>query len=304
MRKYKWISAICVYLSIGLQGVAQGANGNAPLTFEPDIFLFNYDPANPSDVLSSGINATDRPGYDNQPFFTKNSETFLYSREDDRAQTDIWEYDIASGEETQITATEKSEYSPTPSPDNQTISMVYERNNSIWQLNRNTPAAPSWSLKTAGVEEPVGFFALNYETDDILFWSRFGYSIALTNANEPSYHFVTGHAVPSTPHLIPGSNLFSFVHRQTNEEVWIKAFDPESKSIRPLTRVVGSNAYYAWAPDRSILQIEGTHLYRWHEEDEGWKEVSDLSEHGIKSAHRIAVSPNGRKVAIVGIPSR
>ena len=270
---------------------------------ETEIFLFSYDAANTEDVLSGASNVTNRAGYDNQPFFTKDSDTFLYSR-DDGTQTDIWEYDIANRRHTQITATEESEFSPTPSPDNQTISMVFERNLSIWHLDRSSQHTPEWTLETANIKEPIGYFARNYETGDILYWSRFGFNIALTNADEAEYHFITGHAVPATPHVIPGTHQFSFVHRQTNEEVWIKAFDPETKAIRPLTPIVRANANYTWAQDGSILQIEGTGVFRWREGADGWEKISDLSDHGLASAARISVSPDGKRIAVVGLPAK
>lgn len=279
-----------------------GEDTPPPAFPETEIFLFEYDAASSDDALSGGKNVTNRPGYDNQPFFTKDSGTFLYSR-DDGAQTDIWEYDIATGTHSQVTATEKSEFSPAPSPDNQTISMVFERNNSIWHLDRNTAKAPAWLLETAGIDEPVGYFARNHKTGDILFWSRYGYSVVLTHATRPAYHFITGNAVPATPHVIPGSDHFSFVHRQTNEQVWIKEFDPATKAIRPLTPIVGSNANYTWTADGSILQIEGAILYRWREGGDGWGVISDLSDHGIASANRIAVSPDGKRIAVVGLPA-
>ena len=250
----------------------QDADEKAPSQSLPEteIYLFAYDPEAGDDALSSGTNTTRRAGYDNQPYFTPAGKTFLYSR-GDGIQTDIWEYEIATGAHTQITSTEKSEYSPTPSPDGRTISMVYERNNSIWHVDRDAAVAPVWTLKNAGVEEPVGYFARNHETGDILFWSRYGYSVSLTHSEKPALHFVTGHAVPATPHVIPGTNYFSFVHRQDNEEVWIKSLDPETRAVRPLTPIVGSNANYTWTPDGSILQIEGAVLYRWRKGDADWQ---------------------------------
>ena len=268
---------------------------------EVDIFLFEYDPANADDALSNGANVTDRPGYDNQPHFTKDSATILYSR-DDGIQTDIWEYDIAAGTHTQITRTPESEFSPTPSPDDQTISMVFERSNSIWQIDRSNPDEPQPVLEAVGIIEPVGYFARNHETGDILFWSRFGFSVTLAHDTKQESFFITGHAVPSTPHVIPGTDDISFVHRQMNDQVWIKALDPQSKAVRPLTQIVGSNANYAWAPDGSILQIEDAKLHRWRDDGKGWKVISDLSAHGVASANRIAVSPDGNRIAIVGLP--
>ena len=177
---------------------------------------------------------------------------------------------------------------------------MFERNRSIWELSRDAPDEPRWLLEAARVDEPVGYFARNHRSGDVLFWSRYGYNVALSHVGEPRYHFVSGHAVPASPHLIPGSTEFSFVHRQTNEEVWIKAVDPDTRAVRPLTPIVGSNANYAWTPDGAILQIEGTVLHRWREGADGWEAISDLADHGLASAYRIAVSPDGARVAVVG----
>ncbi len=290
--------ALTILASLALATPALAQDAPEP---QPDIFLFAYDASAEDDALSGGVNTTNRPTlYDNQPFFTPGGETFVYSRSDGE-QTDVWEYDIASGTHTQITRTPESEYSPTPSPDNRTISVVFERNRSIWEISRDAPDEPRWLLEAAGVDEPVGYFARNFDTGHVLFWSRYGFNVALTHAGEPRYHFVSGHAVPASPHLIPGTDLFTYVHRQTNEEVWIKAVDPVTHVIRPLVRIVGTNANYTFAPDTSILQIEGTKVYRWIPGSNGWVEIADLADHGITSATRIAVSPDGTRVAVVGM---
>lgn len=302
MLKFRPILALGAALAFASPLLAQDEETPPPAFPETEIFLFDYDAAEGEESLSGGANVTNREGYDNQPYFTPNSATFLYSR-DDGTQTDIWEYDIASGTHRQLTSFPESEFSPTPSPDGTTISMVFERSDSIWQFDRSAPDQPAWVLEAAGVPEPVGYFARDWETGDVLYWSRYGFNVALTSANGSAYHFITGNAVPSTPHLIPGTARFSFVHRQTNEEVWIKEFDPETRSIRPLTPIVGINANYTWAPDGSILQIEGTKVHRWREGGTGWEEIADLADFGIGSANRIAVSPDGKRIAVVGLPA-
>ncbi|WP_299192253.1 hypothetical protein [uncultured Erythrobacter sp.] len=304
MPTFRPILALSAALALAAPGSAQDQEDEAPPPAFPEteIFLFDYDAEQRDAALSGGTNVTGRAGYDNQPYFTPDSATFLYSR-DDGTQTDIWEYDIANGTHTQVTFTPESEFSPTPSPDGTMVAMVFERSNSIWQFDRDAPDQPRWALEAAGVPEPVGYFARNWESGDILYWSRYGFNVALTSADEPAYHFITGNAVPSTPHLIPGTNRFSFVHRQTNEQVWIKEFDPETRAIRPLTPLTGPNANYAWAPDGSILQIQGTQLYRWREGMDGWENLTDLADFGLASANRIAVSPDGKRIAIVGVPA-
>jgi len=299
---FRPILMLCASLAMAAPAIAQDEEAPPPAFPETEIFVFHYDGEAEENALSDGINVTNRTGYDNQPYFTPDSTSFLYSR-NDGTQTDIWEYELVTGTHTQVTDLPESEFSPTPSPDGTTISMVFERSNSIWQLDRNAPGAPSWVLAAAGVPEPVGYFARNWETGDVLYWSRYGFNVALTNAERQVYHFISGNAVPSTPHLIPGTNRFSFVHRQTNEQMWIKEFDPETRAIRPIAPIFGSNANYTWAPDGAILRIEGTLVNRYREGDVGWEVIADLADHGIASANRIAVSPDGTHIAIVGLPA-
>ena len=301
-------ASIITILSSGLSISAMGQDAEKaeetppPAAFpETEIFLFDYDVSG-DDALSGGKNVTSRPGYDNQPYFTKDSGTFLYSR-DDGTQTDIWEYNISNGTHSQITDNDKSEFSPTPSPDNSKISTVFERNLSVWTVNRADTANPNWTFEAANIEEPVGYFAHNFKTGDIIYWSRYGFNVALTHESKSEYHYISGNALPATPHVIPGTDTFSFVHRQGNDQIWIKSFDPKSKAITPLTPVVGTNINYTWAPDGAILQIEGTGVHRWTKDTGKWARISDLSGHGLASANRIAVSPDGKRIAIVGLPS-
>ena len=49
---------------------------------------------------------------------------------------------------------------------------------------------------------------------------------------------------------------------------------------------------------------ESGKLHRWNESVEGgWKEVADLAELGITGATRVAVSPDGKHLAVVGLPA-
>jgi len=128
----------------------------------------------------------------------------------------------------------------------------------------------------------------------------------LVHESKKESHYISGNAVPSSPYVIPGTKLFSFVHQQGNGEVWIKELNPATRSIRPLTRVAGSsNRNYGWTPDRSIVMCESGKLHRWNADTEGgWKEVADLAEFGIKGATRVAVSRDGKHLAVVGLPDK
>ena len=272
---------------------------------ECDIFLFDLVDRDGAVQLKNGRNITNRPGYDNQPWFTPNSRSILFSANGQPDRTDIFEYHIDSEETRQVTDTPTQEYSPQISPDNRTLSFVSDgetANQSIWTTRRESPQE-SWLLQQQGQREPVGYYSWNHETGDILYWSRYGFSLTLVRSSENSSHYVTGNAPPSSPHIIPGSRKFSFLHRQGNGEVWIKELDPESRAIRPLTVVIGNSRNYAWTPDGHILMADDDRLYLWSpESDDGWKQVANLEELGVRDVTRLNVSPDGLRLALVGLP--
>lgn len=272
---------------------------------ESDIFLFELIRTNGELSVSGGTNVTKRKGYENQPFFTSDSSSFLFTRSEGE-QTDVFEYFLNSAETKRVTESVGMEFSPTPSPDNETISFVTDgegANQSIWHIKRGDAANPIWTLKDQPEREPVGYYSWNHETGYILFWSRYGYAMRLVHESKKLSHYITGHAVPTTPWIIPGTKKFSFVHRQANEQVWIKELDPETRATRPLVAIAGTNSHYNWMPDGSIVMMQGTKLIRWKEnETKGWEEVAELGSTGIDSASRVAVSPNGKWLAVVGVP--
>lgn len=292
---------------------------------ECDIFLFEIEQPDQSRaggdefLIRNARNVTNRPGYDNQPWFTPNSKSFLYVANQKPDRTDIYEFDVATNKTKQVTDSIEQEYSPQISPDNQTVSFVTDgkdANQSVWMMKRNvnpdanqtekqtSDARPKWLLSKLGEREPVGYYSWNHRTDHVLFWSRYGYSMRLANRKTGKSWYISGHAPPSSPYIIPMTDNFSFVHRQANGEVWIKELNPKNRAVRPLIQLPGSNSNYGWTPNGRILNIDGDTLKQSSNDFSEWKDVADLSKHGIQSATRVAVSPNGKLLTIVGIAKR
>ncbi|WP_019026827.1 TolB family protein [Colwellia piezophila] len=275
-------------------------NSLAILSPNTDIHLFQLAFKNDRYQLSNGINISNNPGYDNQPYFTPSSQSLLFVSARDSAETDVYEYDIKNTKTSQLTQTPHSEYSPKPIGKTGNISFVSEGFNpyqSVWQLDRKT-GKQTWLLNS---KEPVGYYQYNDTTGDVLFWSRYGWSVQYLNTKRNENRFVSGGAIPSTPHQIPNSNRFSFVHRQANGEIWIKAFDPSTFSITPIAPIFDSNYDYAWAPNGDILRFNNNQLQVWPtgNKELTWQQGQDLSLLVKGEIGRLIVSPDGQFIALV-----
>lgn len=269
---------------------------------ECDIFLFEFAESESNIEVGEGQNITNRPGYDNQPWFSNDGATLLYSANAQPDRTDIFEYSLSDQSIRQVTDTKTQEYSPQSSPDKQTISFVTDgpgANQSIW-FQQSGAKHVHWLLSKQPEREPVGYYVWNHQTDDILFWSRYGFSLRLVNRKRSNSHYITGNAPPVSPHIIPGTNRFSFVHRQGNGQTWIKELDPSNLAVRPIVEIQGSNLNYAWSPSGKLLQIKDNQLQWWSATSGQWQVYLDLEKEGVVEATRISISPDGTHLAIVG----
>src|SRR5512142_1750822 len=89
-----------------------------------DIWLVSLEgPGTPR--VGHAENLTQRIGYDNQPSFTPDGQSILYTRIEGNAPSDVWRISLATRETSNVTRTiVESEYSPTPMPDGRHFSTV------------------------------------------------------------------------------------------------------------------------------------------------------------------------------------
>ena len=290
-----------ILLAITLvQSTALKAQDNPKFAADSEIFLFDlsidgglYSATNPRNISKND-------DYDSQPYFLPSNNALLFASSRDGKQTDIYQYDINTDKLTQLTHSPHSEFSPKPVGSKGRISYVSEGNNpyqSIWQLDLES-GKESWQLNS---KEPVGYYQINEPTGDVLFWSRYGWNVHYLNPSKNVNRFVMGHALPSSPQLIPNSNNFSFVHRQTNGMNWIKAFDPTLFSTTPIAPLFDDNYEYTWSPNGDIVRLNNGKLSLWAKDNKvfRWVDGQDLSDSVKGKLARLAISSDGKHLAVV-----
>jgi dipeptidyl aminopeptidase/acylaminoacyl peptidase len=250
------------------------------------------------------INITNNPGYDNQPAFLPDSSGLLFASGRDGNQTDIYRYDIASKKTTQLTHTDDNEYSPTLAPDKQTFSTVRGAEQRLWRFNLDGSDA---GLVHAHAGK-IGYHAWLSPTQLATF-------ILAEAAGKPNtlqvVDLATGGAevvdsgIGRSLQMRPDGRVLAYV-RKPQKEVWeIRTWDPTTRKSTYVVSTVEDSEDLAWTPGNRIVMGALSKLYFWREaNDDRWLEFANLSKAGITAITRVAVSPDGKWIAIVSTPEK
>lgn len=246
--------------------------------------------------VGTPVNVTGRPGYDNQPAFSPDGRTLLFTSYRG-GQADTYRYDLAEGTVARVTDTPESEYSPTPIPADSGFSVVRVEADSAQRLWRFEPdgSVPTPLLPEV---EPVGYHAWGGPGAVALYVLGDPATLRLARPATGEIRTVT-EAVGRSLQSVPGREAVSFVQR-SEEGSWIVELDVASGDTTYLVRAPEESEDHAWADSETLLTGRGSALYAWRRDgDDGWREVADLALFGVEGITRLAVSPGGGRLALV-----
>ena len=243
------------------------------------------------------VKITNSVGYNNQPAFLPDGSEILYTSIRDK-QADIYRYNIRSGSATQITNTPESEFSPTLMPGGKFISVVRVEADGTQRLWKFPLAGGTPSLILEKIQ-PVGYHLWIDDHTLALFILGKPNTLRIVDVN-------TGRAdvVAENPgrilRRIPNQNKFSFVHKISDKEWIIKAFDLRMRTSASLITTLPGVEDYAWMPSGLLLMAKDSKLFAVIPlQGKDWTELADFNSAGLKSITRITVNPKGNKIAIV-----
>ena len=276
-------------------------------TAPPDTEIYLASLSMPGGQFTVGppVNITGNPGYDNQPSFAPDGRSVLFTSIRGGTQTDIYRYDIAAGRIGRVTNTPESEYSPTVTPDGAHISVIRVEADGTQRLWRFTIDGMQPELVLADLK-PVGYHA--WADDHTLALFVLGQPATLQIADTrtgKADSFVPG--INRSIQRIPGGRTISFVQRIPSGEqggtptLKISELDPASRRVTPLVNAVAGakEADCAWTPDGMLLMADKDVLYGWRRGQADWIRLADLATLGLRGVSRLAVSPNGDRIALV-----
>jgi hypothetical protein len=284
----------------GLVLVALAGAGPDPVATQApatDIYVAELTLTEGEVMVGSWANVTDRDGYDNQPSFEPRGRSILYTSMRD-GQTDTYKYDLVAGRSERVTHTPESEYSPTYMLETDRFSAVRVEADStqrLWSFSRDG-SDPQLLLPDIA---PVGYHAWADPERVALFVLGSPPTLRLAHPG-PGPGQQRMENIGRSLHRVPGRLGVSFLVK--GDEWWIHVLDLETDRIQRIARALEGGEDYTWTPNGLLLMGRESRLYSLDPEAGGdWMLVANLADVGIQGITRIAVSPDGRHVALVGV---
>jgi len=234
--------------------------------------------------------------YNNQPSFI--SDQLLLLSAERNGQTDILEYDIATKKKRWITDTESSEYSPQKLPGTDAIAAVGLAENGNQKLYKYTPDG----LPTTLFDSLSFAYFVPIDSEKIIGTILHNNYMDLVKANSDSQNselILTN--VGRGIQRIPKSNSVSYtvVNNENSLDLYaLPITDYEDAYF--ITKLPIGVQDYVWLTKNQILVGKGNQLFLYdiYGEDK-WIPIASLKHFNLKEITRMAVSPSGKRIAIV-----
>ena len=263
-----------------------------------DIYLFDLSIKKDKVSISNPINITNHKGYDNQPSFHPEKKIIYYSSANDDGRTDIRSYDYKSKQTKSITHTPEKEYSPTVTPDGQYLSCIIQRDNGAQDLGK-------YPIDGGEPIVLIDNLIVGYHV-----WADNSHLGLFVLGTPNTFHYyllpmkkdaALGENIGRSLHKIPGESAISFVHKASDKEWVIKKLQTETMQISNLGTTLNGSEDLSWLIGGKILMSDGTKLfYLQPDKSQNWNAVVIKSGANVlKGVSRVAVSANGKKLAVV-----
>ena len=272
-----------------------------------EIFLGDFTISDDKIELDNLKNVSINEGYDNQPWFSSDGETLLYTSNRD-GETDIISLSVNSLEKIWLTETpNRSEYSPQFRPNTEELSYITLSKDGIQDFR---------NLELTVKNGQLGKIETILEKESIIgyyhWFNRDSYLCFVLPTDEKTstlqWHNFSNHTdstdksiilnMPGRSFLpIPNTEYLSFIDKRTTP--WqIMSFDPLTLNINSIFDVLDQSEDFAWLPNGYPVMGSGSILM--YHNGHKWSVLGDLSDTGITNITRLAINGESKKIAIVG----
>lgn len=263
-----------------------------------EVYVFDIHPAYEGLELLNVRNISNNDGYDNQPSFISNESLVFAGNNID--QTDISEYNFTTQVKRWINSpTEGSEYSPQKFPSSDHLAAVRLDKDGRQRLYK-------YDIKTGKSSEVIedlqvayfAFFNDNKIMATVLdFEEMYLVLIDLPTKKVDTLFKGVGRSIQR----IPKTDFMAYSLINDEQKLDLYMMDMNNKESFFICEIPKDVQDFVWMNDTQVLIGKESKLYMYDTLGEAkWIKVASLEDYGIKNISRMAVSPDGKKIAVVG----
>ncbi|MEO1370230.1 MAG: hypothetical protein AAFX50_23865, partial [Acidobacteriota bacterium] len=283
-------------LLLSLLVVAPHANAQGA----SDLYLVDIGPGDAGPSFGEPLRLTDRDGYDNQPAFAADGSSIYYTSIRGE-QSDIWQIELRDGAPSApgpLFETPESEYSPTPIPGEAAISVIRveaDGRQRLWRfpLDGGEPSVILPDLM------PVGYHAWSADGRElVLFVLDEPHRLVRVSLDRPGEPRTVSADIGRSLHRIPGQEAFSFIDKGVDG--WrVASLTLDGDRVATVAPALRTREDVAFLADAGVLGGDGSRLLHSAAGSGAWREVADFGDRGIFGITRLAVHPDGSRLALV-----
>lgn len=264
-----------------------------------DIYLMDINLQDYNLNYKNLTNVTDRDGYDNQPHFSADGSHLLFSSIRKDKQSDIYKYDLETGETIQITDTEESEYSPTYYDKEKYISTVQQD----WDKTQHLMSIEVKSNKKKIMlsrQKRIGYHAWLSKRDIALFIVGEPHKLAKAKKRGKKAT-VIDEKIGAALYKVPGKRAVAYQFFEDSTQCLIKEFQLRRRAAKTICECLEDAVSFIYLKDGNIISGTGNKLYIFDKKRaaKGWIPIADFSDFEDFDFYRIAINQQETKMALV-----
>jgi hypothetical protein len=270
-----------------------------------EVWLFSYSKKSGKINLEDGKDISNNPGYDNQPFFSADSKSMLWTSERDSGQTDIFSYDLSERVALRLTQTKVSEYSPEFIPNDHYFSCVVVEPDStqrLWKydLHRYDTISKPSELLFPGIKNVAYSRWLNSETVFLCLLPEPMQLHAVTVKNGALVKVAENAGRSMQAYTRKNKKGFLYTKMNADSSYSIFSIAAQGKTLLASIPCLAGSQDFAVDKCGHILMAKGAKLFCWTiEKSTQWEQIADLEKNGLHKITRLAISPDGKNIALV-----
>ncbi len=264
-----------------------------------DLWLANINANQPTSLAGPPVKINTTVGYNNQPHFSVDGNVIYYTREvtlpNGIAQTDIAAFNLRTRTTTMVNQTMESEYSPTPIPGRNALSVIQveaDQKQRLWAISL-TNGEMELLLPDA---EPVGYHAWMNDQQVAMFILGDSFDLYTAKLQEAGSSKVASN-IGRTLRRHPENGDIIFVDKNT--EPWkISIYHSVTNSIQTIMPLFPDSEDFTVDRNGAYWTGNGSKLYRRSPMDARWELITDFGAYGVRNISRLAISPANDKIML------